>query len=39
MMLTYHSHMKLWYLKCLEIQDVISEFSNFKNHLLDVNGL
>jgi len=36
MMMTYHPHMKLWYLKFLEIQDVILEISNFKNHLLDV---
>jgi hypothetical protein len=38
MMIIYHPHMKLFYLKFLEIQDVISEISNFKNHLLDVNG-
>jgi hypothetical protein len=30
--------LKLWYLKILKNQNIISICLNFKNHLLDVNG-
>jgi hypothetical protein len=44
MMITYHPHMKIIdnlkivVFEIFEIQNIISECSNFKSHLLDVNG-
>jgi hypothetical protein len=44
MMITYHPHMKsvhnlkIVVFEILEIQNIILDYSNFKSHLLNVNG-